>query len=198
MAGKGRKQRGSSSLGCGWRQRNATAKKRLDSRSRTATTSGGPDNIPFPIPVPKSNKVYFPEKVASRDSTTGRGAITPARLRRALESIGKNLGLAGDEMPSWALMGEMGMQQSGADLEGRPRLEWAALDSALLDGQPRAFVLAEHILRQMGWDWGMIPLKSIPHSEEIQGHRGPRRPEPTVWCWWHAKLQLYYSYHVCW
>jgi hypothetical protein len=90
-----------------------------------------------------------------------RGAITPARLRRVFESIGKNLmGLAGEEGShvynafgqfGWAA--ELGAQIGGGgagmlgDSGRRPRLaSWADSSSAILEGPPR-FVLAEHILR---------------------------------------------------
>jgi hypothetical protein len=75
-----------------------------------------------------------------------RGATTPARLRRVIESIGKNLmGLAAEEGGlglGWDLASPIGLAQ------GDSRLSRLDPDCALLEC-PARFVLAEHILRQV-------------------------------------------------
>jgi len=98
------------------------------------------------------------EGILAIGSGQSRGAITPARLRRVFESIGKNLmGLAGEEGSNtfvgqfgWAaeLSAQIGGGGGGMGDGGRrPRLaSWADSSSAMLEGPPR-FILAEHILR---------------------------------------------------
>lgn len=123
-------------------------------------------------------------------ASIGRGALTPARIRRVFESIGKNLmGLATEDIGSslgWPDL--MGSSETRPSMEsGKSRLECLA-ECTLLEG-PARFVLAEHILRH--YSGNAMEIKNLSPGEMLDHQRGQSEVRATHSCSWHDKWPLW-------